>query len=186
MGISLEDKNNIQKMQENKLFQNSKKVKCPKCSLTFIGDEADQSEAVNRQYMELGLDGQKISAEGINHKAKWRFRCSKCTTIFCGQCELTPYHLGFTCDSFKKRQEARKCRFCSVVLKGPAGVQSIEAIDNVCNEQECKDRAKNVCTKELSCGHWCNGCRAEKVHLKCLKCAKIEDDYCTLCYVEGP
>ncbi len=54
--------------------------------------------------MEMAPDGKPLSVEAKLHKAKHRFRCQKCATVFCSKCNAVPYHLGFTCEAFKEYQ----------------------------------------------------------------------------------
>jgi hypothetical protein len=46
-----------------------------------------------------------------------------------------------------------------------------EAIQNVCEEEECKEKKDLVCLKKLNCGHFCLGLKNEK---KCMECINIE------------
>jgi hypothetical protein len=46
------------------------------------------------------------------HKEQQRFRCRACRTEFCAECNAMPYHNNFTCASFKRFKESRRCRFC--------------------------------------------------------------------------
>ena len=48
------------------------------------------------------------------HYAKFRLRCIKerCALVFCGGCGARPYHEGYTCDEWRRREEGLSCR-CS-------------------------------------------------------------------------
>ena len=98
----------------------SRLVRCPKadCGLAFeaVEGRVDPNASRAGAQAELGLDGQPISAVALVHRAKNRFRCNTCTTVFCGGCSVTPYHEGFTCEQFTAYRAAKKCRFCEVGL----------------------------------------------------------------------
>ncbi|XP_019855060.1 PREDICTED: E3 ubiquitin-protein ligase MYCBP2-like isoform X1 [Amphimedon queenslandica] len=84
------------------------------------------------------------------------------------------------------------CRFC-----GTTSNTGLLAIGNVCPDPECQERSRSVCTKTLSCGHYCCGVKDEKKCLPCLHgCVPKEgvtapplkqdaDDMCMICYTEG-
>lgn len=46
------------------------------------------------------------------HYAKFRLRCIKerCALVFCGGCGARPYHEGYTCDEWRRREEGLSCR----------------------------------------------------------------------------
>ncbi|KAK3269813.1 hypothetical protein CYMTET_21758, partial [Cymbomonas tetramitiformis] len=56
--------------------------------------------------------GQLVSAEAATHHAQHRYRCSLCTSSFCGSCLVSPYHIGDTCEQHCARVDAFLCRFC--------------------------------------------------------------------------
>lgn len=41
-----------------------------------------------------------------------RYRCAACRQDFCGECRVTPYHSGLTC----QQQRAPKCLYCQTPL----------------------------------------------------------------------
>lgn len=173
-------------------------VTCPneECGLKFAGEPGKYEKGI----VETGVLGKRVTEEEQMHKAKWRFRCPKCKNSFCGGCRVTPYHLGATCDSYKKWQESEKCRFCETTIeRGFARRKERDAQypalqGNVCLEDECNERANNSCGKLLPCGHNCIGIRHER---KCPPCLEPEcpsftnadnkdvDDYCPICWTEG-
>lgn len=53
-----------------------------------------------------------VEGEALDHYLTHRFRCRHCTTIFCSQCKISPYHLGKTCRQYIDSLQAKKCRFC--------------------------------------------------------------------------
>lgn len=74
------------------------------------------------------------------------------------------------------------CRFCS----SPAAMSS--AVGNVCDDQDCKRHADTACTKQLTCGHMCQGV-AEDDCPPCLNgCGgslkQDGDDMCMICFSE--
>eukprot|EP00457_Paulinella_chromatophora_P001875 gb/GEZN01001877.1/.p1 GENE.gb/GEZN01001877.1/~~gb/GEZN01001877.1/.p1 ORF type:complete len:775 (-),score=116.06 gb/GEZN01001877.1/:289-2613(-) len=132
-------------------------------------------------------DGKPLSHEAKEHRAKNRFRCPSCSTVFCKSCKSNPYHLGYTCKQYRQYEEAVKCRFCTTALT-TSNTASPGPVSDVCTEEECRDKRDAVCTKKLACGHPCGGVRNEK---KCLPCLRPEcqgedanqsaDDYCSIC-----
>jgi len=64
---------------------------------------------------------------------------------------------------------------------------------DVCNSPECIEKRGLSCESKLPCGHACGGVSGEKQHLLCLKeeCpahpadVDNEEEYCSVCYVEG-
>lgn len=194
IGLSLEEKETIAEMQENIWKSGKKIIKCPKCSLGFVGDAASAKEAINKCYQEFGVDGKKLSEEALKHKAECRFRCVSCATVFCGDCGLHPYHLGFTCDGFAKYKKATKCRFCEVQLdeKNMAPFVDGAGLMWCCRDDECLSKRNIACPKILECGHTCCGIADESVCPPCLheNCAPGDKgvtgaDYCNICWVEA-
>ena len=51
------------------------------------------------------------------HYAKFRLRCVKerCGLVFCGGCGVQPYHEGYSCEEWKRREDGLSCR-CERVL----------------------------------------------------------------------
>ncbi|CAD5120813.1 DgyrCDS9371 [Dimorphilus gyrociliatus] len=76
------------------------------------------------------------------------------------------------------------CRFCS----SPAAMSS--AVGNVCDDQDCKRHAETACTKQLICGHMCQGVAEELDCPPCLsgcggsKLKQDGDDMCMICFSE--
>lgn len=127
--------------------------------------------------------------------AKCRARCTMCSSIFCAKCFINPYHLGFTCESFKEFQSSRKCRYCKEKIDGD-GVSQEPAFKNVCKNPSCLALMERACNKILPCNHCCYGFRGEEKCLPCLneECVKKnkeltrdrkEDDFCVICYTSG-
>ena len=162
-------------------------VKCPSCG------EQNAFEAGQVDYNVRDEHSQKISRQAAEDYAKHRCRCGFCKKDFCisKECNMTmPYHLGFTCEEYIRRQKAIKCKYCDAEIKnfnrGPC--------DDVCNENECRERYSVSCKKILPCGHKCFGVNGE---LQCPPCIDEEcksfggqfkqkkDDYCIICYAEG-
>eukprot|EP01112_Ceratiomyxa_fruticulosa_P019235 TRINITY_DN626_c0_g1_i2.p1 TRINITY_DN626_c0_g1~~TRINITY_DN626_c0_g1_i2.p1 ORF type:complete len:753 (+),score=87.02 TRINITY_DN626_c0_g1_i2:295-2553(+) len=65
---------------------------------------------------ELGPNGQFLSSEAISHRDDNRFRCRECGTTFCASCGIAPYHVGFTCDTYKRYEASQNCRYCNTTL----------------------------------------------------------------------
>ena len=161
-------------------------VKCPSCG------EQNAFEPGQIDYNVRDEKSQKITRQAAEDYAQHRCRCGFCRKDFCinKDCMAMPYHLGLTCEEFKHKQEAKKCRFCDKEIKnfnrGPD--------DDICNEQECRERYMISCKKRLPCGHKCFGVNGE---MKCPPCIDNEcksfagqygqnkDDFCIICYSEG-
>ena len=118
---------------------------CPKCGETYSTEQGDVG-SVNQ--MERGPDGKLLSYAHKQHKAKYRFRCSKggCKTVFCSGCQEVPYHIGYTCEEYKRYKEGKKCRFCETALNAnntaPKDFTLKEGLDNVCNQAECLEKRR--------------------------------------------
>lgn len=76
--------------------------------------------------------GKSISDEAAHHMAKNRINCSECHLVFCGSCNVAPYHLGKTCEEFSAYKESSKCRFCDSAIENVDPNQG--ALANVCDD----------------------------------------------------
>lgn len=134
--------------------------------------------------------------ETIAHYNHCRFKCRECDTEFCSDCATSPYHLGFTCASFKSFKTSAHCRFCDVQLKPTNTAPPMKYganLRDVCTNPECIERRGYSCAESLKCGHACGGIIQDSLHshLPCLKCpqpdgsAAIGGDWCPICYSEG-
>lgn len=127
--------------------------------------------------------------------SKCRVRCRDCNKNFCSQCDIEPYHLGYSCEAWKEYQDAVKCRFCGdAILQQLEGLG--EAFKDVCHKAECQSQIAESCVKMKECGHACKGFNGEEECLPCLnaECVKLnpeltnecdEDEYCIICYATG-
>ena len=159
-------------------------TKCPSCG------EQNAFEEGQVDYNVRDEQNQKLSKQAAEDYAKHRCRCGFCKKDFCIGCQAIPYHLGKTCEEFKHYEKAKKCRFCDQEIKG----MNRGPDDDVCNDDECRNRYTVACKKQLSCGHKCFGVNGER---KCPPCIDKEcrefngqfgqnkDDYCIICYSEG-
>ena len=159
-------------------------VECPNCKekISFEPGEVD--------YNIKDENNKIISKIAAEHYANNRCRCPGCHTIFCQNCHIFPYHLGKTCDEYKKFISSIKCRYDNTVItnitRGPC--------EYVCMNRECIDKYNLSCKKNLNCGHKCWGCKYEK---KCPPCLEKTckgyinhfdqdiDSYCNICFIEG-
>eukprot|EP01112_Ceratiomyxa_fruticulosa_P021628 TRINITY_DN7680_c0_g1_i2.p1 TRINITY_DN7680_c0_g1~~TRINITY_DN7680_c0_g1_i2.p1 ORF type:complete len:879 (-),score=146.63 TRINITY_DN7680_c0_g1_i2:140-2776(-) len=126
----------------------------------------------------IGIDGKPLSPEALNHREEFRFRCRGCSTEFCSGCKIVPYHMGFTCESYKSYLVSRKCRFCASPIKslnkanvstpgGPA--HSNPALIDICTNEECQAKMEFICKQRpKDCGHYCCGIAGESPCLPCL------------------
>ena len=176
--------NELEKKALNEVIENI--IKCPNCG------EQNEFEEGKVDYNVRDEKNQILSKEAAEDYAKHRCRCGFCKKDFCinPNCKAIPYHLGKTCEKYKDYIKSKKCRFCDQEIKeGNGGPE-----DDVCNVNECRNRYKVVCKKQLPCGHKCFGVNGET---KCPPCIDKEcrqfngqfgqnkDNYCTICYTEG-
>jgi hypothetical protein len=57
--------------------------------------------------------GRWLSREALIHRHTKKFRCARCATDFCGDCLVTPYHVGFhLCAAAAAAAAAPRCRYC--------------------------------------------------------------------------
>ncbi|KAN0033561.1 hypothetical protein ACTFIV_000022 [Dictyostelium citrinum] len=75
-----------------------------------------QSNEYYNQTIEYDENGKQLSRESIEHKRKFRFRCPQCSCVFCTECKIQPYHLGYTCAQFQIYSSSKHCRFCRVAI----------------------------------------------------------------------
>eukprot|EP01084_Bolivina_argentea_P004506 8581_1 len=167
---------------------------CPKCQETYSTETGD-IKSVNAK--EKGPNGQILSYLHKQHKAKYRFRCSRggCKTIFCSGCRFVPYHIGYTCEEHKIYRDSKKCRFCEVSMTvkntAPKDFTLKDGLDNVCSSAECIEKRRWSCDlKHKQCGHNCIGLMGHE----CIKCLNIkcvakgapinDDEYCNICWVD--
>jgi hypothetical protein len=61
---------------------------------------------------DVGDSGDTMQPAHRKHYAKFRLRCVKdrCGMVFCGGCRAQPYHEGYTCDEWKRREDGLSCR----------------------------------------------------------------------------
>ena len=161
-------------------------TKCPNCG------EQNAFEEGNVDYNVRDDQGQRLSRQAAEDYAKHRCRCGFCKKDFCinPECKSIPYHLGKTCEEFKRYEKAKKCRFCDSEIK----LNNRGPDDDVCNDDDCKQRYMIACKKVLGCGHKCFGVNGER---KCPPCidkecqqfhgnfGQCKDDYCPICFTEG-
>ena len=193
LGIGMQKK--LEEMQNKYMIDSDPSItSCPKCKEVYSTAQGDMGSISST---EKGPDGKPLSYAHKQHKAKYRFRCSKeaCKTIFCSGCQVTPYHIGYTCSEFKNYKEGKKCRFCEVALNPNNTAQKDftlkSGLDNVCNSAECLEKRRWSCDlKHQQCGHNCIGLMGHEC-IKCLnpKClpknADLNDEeFCNICWVD--
>ena len=155
-------------------------TRCPNCR------EQNAFEEGNVDYNVRDEQNQRLSKQAAEDYAKHRCRCGFCKKDFCinPDCQAIPYHLGKTCEEFKHYEKAKKCRFCEQEIKGNRGPD-----DDVCNDNDCKERFKFACKKKLQCGHKCFGVNGERNCPPCIdkECPQFKgeygqnkDDYCII------
>lgn len=155
----------------------------PLCKCCFILEDGEIHDYITG---ETDNEGNVMNLEAIQHRDKYRIRCTKCETNWCIKCNVTPYHLGKTCEEYDAYIKLRKCRYCNNILEDQ------ESIFDICNGKECKEKRKRSCKKKLKCGHPCFGIKKCKC-IPCLipdcdkhdKSIESADDYCSICYSES-
>ena len=161
-------------------------VQCPnpKCK------EQNTFEPGEIDYNVKDENNKQLSKKAAEDYATHRCRCGFCQINFCVNCLAIPYHLGKTCQEYKKHIFAKKCRFCDSEIKS----NNIGPDEDVCTEEECIKRYSYCCKKVLKCGHKCFGVLNEKKCPPCLDkdCENYgglydqnKDDYCKICFTEG-
>jgi hypothetical protein len=66
----------------------------------------------SRERCDCSSSGDTMQLVHRKHYAKFRLRCIKerCGLVFCGGCEALPYHEGYTCDEWRRREDGLSCR----------------------------------------------------------------------------
>ena len=146
----------------------------PKCTNIFenAGPGADEPA-------DLLLNGKPISEEAKNHRSSFRFRCRECSLEFCSKCGESPYHLGYTCDSFRQFLDGVKCRFCDDPLEYYSIHDREVAIHN---KREVTDYCADCASYALKCfSFYYDGC----LHTKTASNTMVNDPGCInpLCLV---
>lgn len=146
----------------------------------------------------LQVEGKSVTLAALHHYSHHRLRCTHCDTNFCAECGEQPYHVGATCEQFKRQQSVAHCRFCDREAR-PASATGFFAslfrknrAADVCGDPECLEKAQHVCHKVLPCGHPCYGVAGEDTCLPCLhddcrshpQNGDCADDFCSICYVD--
>eukprot|EP00300_Choanocystis_sp_HF-7_P008386 c15877_g1_i1.p1 GENE.c15877_g1_i1~~c15877_g1_i1.p1 ORF type:complete len:651 (+),score=123.57 c15877_g1_i1:2-1954(+) len=92
----------------------------------------------------------------------------------------------------------RACRFCGQELNAsnePLTAPMSPALENVCRDEMCQERAGRSCTKLLGCGHCCGGIRNERECMPCLRgcgqgtegvlpLSQDDNDMCMICWTD--
>ena len=160
-----------------------------KCPYPGCGEQIE-FEPGKTDYNIKDEKGKLLSRQAAEHYASNRCRCGFCRKDFCKSCQVMPYHLGMTCEEFKRHEIAKKCRFCDTEIKG----FNMGPDDDVCNAMDCRNRYTISCKKRLQCGHKCFGVNGEKMCPPCIdkECQQFKgqfgqdkDAYCPICYTEG-
>lgn len=144
-------------------------VECPSCNSMFEFEPAQRVD-----YTAKDDNGKTLSRQHAEHMSKFRVRCASCKENFCIGCKTSPYHINYTCEENKKKQQALSCRFCEEELNQPS-ISNDPAFQDVCRKAECIELMKNSCNKTHPCGHRCKGYAKERVCLPCLEPECIEN-----------
>ncbi|EGC38296.1 hypothetical protein DICPUDRAFT_76110 [Dictyostelium purpureum] len=145
----------------------------------------------HHQKVEYDDNGRPLSKESMEHKRKYRLRCPQCSTVFCSECFVTPYHLGYTCAQYQIYNSSKHCRFCKIaifpilpnskILLNNNGNTTTTTTPNletnvldICSNNECRLKSLKSCDKVLKCGHQCLGLKNEE---NCLPCIESDCNY---------
>ena len=142
-------------------------------SQLFRGCKPAQPPA--RKLMDAMGEMRVLSATEKAHYEINRFRCPECANNFCSECDLVPYHTGFTCLGFQLAENQRQCRFCEDRLNEDNLAQSppAESLQDCCTREDCLAKRDQCCRVILKCGHPCFGlCSDEDIHPPCLDCGE--------------
>eukprot|EP01095_Lingulamoeba_sp_RSL-Kostka_P009076 TRINITY_DN3106_c1_g1_i1.p1 TRINITY_DN3106_c1_g1~~TRINITY_DN3106_c1_g1_i1.p1 ORF type:complete len:449 (-),score=163.39 TRINITY_DN3106_c1_g1_i1:81-1427(-) len=179
---------------------NEQMFRCPnnECNAIIerINNNNNHHQNANNKKV-LGNDGKPLSNEAINHRDEYRIRCRTCNIDFCSLNMTSPYHIGYTCQQYTDYINSAKCRFCQDSIsnhnKYPNN-EKLPGLNEVCNDDECREKAEICCGTILDCGHFCGGIRDENEHLTCLEseCEAFQqsglnqngEDFCNICWVE--
>lgn len=94
-------------------------VRCPACTVAASVQPVTPRTAARRAKSEapmLNDDGERLATPHRVHFVHHRFRCGACAAEFCGACDESPYHLGYSCDEWAEAKRAPHCRFCERIL----------------------------------------------------------------------
>ncbi|CDW73844.1 myc binding protein 2 [Stylonychia lemnae] len=158
------------------------------CQDIMVGEDREDFDFKDR------LGNKFLSEEAVQHLRKFIVRCNLCADTHCSECQEKPYHLGYTCETYKKHIEERVCRFCQEKYQQNALISEHPVFDDVC--KNCEDLTNQCCIKQHpNCNHKCYGSRNEIVCLPCLhpECVKADEtktlgidgnSTCPVCYTE--
>lgn len=135
-------------------------------------------------------NGKIMSRNYCESFANQRCRCPSCKKEFCVDCQQIPYHKGKTCNEHKNYLCSVRCKYDDTIIthknKGP--------VENVCNNEECRDNYLKSCKQFLNCGHSClghaneNNCIIGCIDKNCNeyndKFNQNKDEFCVICYTE--
>ncbi|CAD8152124.1 unnamed protein product [Paramecium octaurelia] len=161
-------------------------VKCSACS-----EQGAFEKGSHITTLKDPVTNQQLQPKYVEHYLNNRFMCfnQKCRTEQCKECKAVPYHLGMTCEEYKIKKASKCCRYCDQLIHN-VQLQIPEALQDICQERECQEKAQFACNKMLACRHPCPGFKNEQICSTCLneQCCKGDqkgDDYCNICFVEG-
>lgn len=165
---------------------------CPSCQsiIEIVLRSKRELAKLEIQTHQKTQTGEVLDYESYCHYSQFRIRCRNCSFEYCAQCKISPYHVGFTCESYQVNLTAAHCHFCKVKLHVDNTSAGYDL--DLCTAAECLQLVQEVCRTVLSCGHSCGGLRGESSHLCCLeaecgesKGGPSKEDFCNICWVEG-
>eukprot|EP00008_Paramoeba_atlantica_P014012 CAMPEP_0201478736 /NCGR_PEP_ID=MMETSP0151_2-20130828/3510_1 /ASSEMBLY_ACC=CAM_ASM_000257 /TAXON_ID=200890 /ORGANISM="Paramoeba atlantica, Strain 621/1 / CCAP 1560/9" /LENGTH=1139 /DNA_ID=CAMNT_0047859915 /DNA_START=83 /DNA_END=3502 /DNA_ORIENTATION=- len=113
---------------ETMIEQYEEFVRCPndQCKAVFerVWHEEEPQGTVSDD------SGRPLKYEALQDYHHNRFRCRRCSVVFCANCKANPYHLGRTCEDNRIGKGKRKeCRFCLQSL--PREHRSYQALNGL-------------------------------------------------------
>ena len=143
---------------------------CKPAAATLPGKKKSE-----RKVMDAMGEMRVLTAVEKAHYDSNRYRCPDCATNFCRECDMVPYHVGFTCLGFELAENQRKCRFCQTGLTEHNLAQNppAESLQDCCTNEDCLKKRDLSCRVVLACGHPCSGLHADgDLHPPCLVCGE--------------
>ena len=138
------------------------------CSCGFEG--SFYKKQVN--LMKVDKFGEKISEEAAEIEANYGYWCGNCRESRCLQCQVSPFHEGWTCSEAARLSSGEICRYCS-------GLPSPNS--DHCLRPSCLSLFTQSCQETLPCGHRCFACVNDSQHSICLICGPREQTECVIC-----
>jgi len=159
-------------------------VECPSChAILELAHQSLSAAEIAKTVSQFKADASlprgmsdALLGRAARHYLEFRLRCRTdgCGCDFCAKCGTTPYHVGYTCESWEERKTAAVCRYCGENI--PPEKVTVDGCC-CCGSDDCEEKLKMACTHILPCGHRCFGTVGEKEgqHPHCME-EKCEEE----------